>query len=160
MGILQPPVVLVDQSRDLNDRFYLILNELVKTYSLAKTHPNDISPLNSSKTNLESYSENMALMLALQNDYFLYKNNVNSAIDSMIKTIGNGNNQLNELESQNKVLHLQLDNLKNSSNQAEGLFDDAQITRNQLLVSNWILFGIIVGGGFIYYKSLKTTAQA
>ena len=63
--------------------------------------------------------------------------------------------KINTLEAQNKVLSAQLANLKSSSHSAEGLFDDAQISRNQLLVSNLILFGIMAGGGFMYYKSLK-----
>jgi hypothetical protein len=100
----------------------------------------------------------MALMLTLQNDYFLYKNRVVSASEAMLDSISTANNKLNVLESQNKVLQLQLNNLKGSSYSAEGLFDDAQITRNQLLASNWILFAIMASGGFLYYKSLNNPA--
>ena len=154
-----PPAALTDQSKDLNDRFYLILNELVKTYTLAKSKPNDISPYNSAKTNEQAHAANLALMMTLQNDYFLYKNSVVSASEAMLDNINSANNEINVLESQNKILQLQLNNIQSSSYSAEGLFDDAQITRNQLLASNWILFAIMVSGGVLYYKSLKNSAQ-
>jgi len=153
-----PPAALTDESKDLNNRFYLILNELVKTYTLAKSKPADTSPSDSSQTNKQLYDQNMALMLTLQNDYFLYKNRVVSASEAMLDSISTANNKLNVLESQNKILQLQLNNLKGSSYSAEGLFDDAQITRNQLLASNWILFAIMASGGFLYYKSLNNPA--
>jgi hypothetical protein len=150
--------VLTDQSKDLNDRFYLILNELVQTFSLAKSSPDAISPSDGSQTNGQIYATNLKLMQVLQNDYFLYKNNIVAASETLLQSMNEANNQINGMESQNKILHLQLDNLKNSTHSAEGLFDDAQITRNQLLVSNWILFAIIASGGILYYKSMKTAA--
>lgn len=150
-----PPVALTDQLKELNNRFYLILNELVKTYTLAKSKPNDISPFNVSQTNKQLYDSNIAMMLALQNDYFLFKNTLVSASETMFGSINTANSEINVLESQNKVLQRELNNLQTSSYSAEGLFDDAQITRNQLLVSNWILFASMVIVGALYYKSLK-----
>jgi hypothetical protein len=93
-------------------------------------------------------------MQTLQNDYFLYKNNIIAANDTLRQNITDGNSEVTVLEAQNQVLALQLANIQTSSYSAEGLFDDAQITRNQLLASNWILFAIIVGGSVMYYKSL------
>ena len=77
----------------------------------------------------------------------------------LMKSMTNEHEEVNILEAQNKVLKLQLNNLQTTSYSAEGLFDDAQITRNQLLVSNWILCAIIVCGGVLYYKSITTRAQ-
>ena len=149
------PLFLTDKAKMLNDLFYLRLNEIVKSYPSSKINPSNPSQYNSNKTNKELYDSEMNQMLTLQNDYFFYKNDViklNETIQTEIKEI---DIELNELETKNKVLKTQLDSLKGSSYSAEGLFDDAQITRNQLFFSNFILFGVIAGGGYMYYKRFK-----
>ena len=142
------PFALTDKTKDLNDRFYLIINKIVKSYPSTKLYPND-------NANASLYNSSMAEMERLQNDYFLYKNSIVKVSEDLQHEIVNSNENINALEGQNKILRVQYENLKGSSYSAEGLFDDAQISRNQLLVSNIILFGIMAGGGFIYYKSLK-----
>jgi hypothetical protein len=155
MVIPKTPIVLIDKSKDLNDRFYLILNEVVKTYPSAKLHPDINSKYDYSQKNNALYKSNLDALHALQNEYFLYKNEVVSASQSMLQSIQDMDSQITVLENKNKILNIQFENLKNNSYSAEGLFDDAQITRNQLLVSNFILFGVICGGGFLFYKKLK-----
>lgn len=145
---------VTDQAKDLNDRFYLILNQLVAIYPAYKANPDALSAVDNTKTNKQVYQSSMSLMQTLQNDYFLYKNNIIAANDTLRQNITDGNSEVTVLEAQNQVLALQLANIQTSSYSAEGLFDDAQITRNQLLASNWILFAIIVGGSVMYYKSL------
>jgi hypothetical protein len=142
------PFALTDQTKNLNDRFYLLLNKIVNSYPSTKINPND-------SMNNTIYATNMAKMEDLQNEYFLYKNSVVQASEAIQNAITDGNNEVNALEAQNKVLRIQFENLKTSSYSAEGLFDDAQISRNQLWVSNFILFGIMAGGGYMYYKSTK-----
>ncbi len=144
------PFALTENTKKLNDRFYILLNKIVESYPSTKINPND-------KENLSAYSANMAKLENLQNEYFLYKNAVVMESEGIQKSIVDGNNEINALDGKNKVLRLQFENLKNSSDSAEGLFDDAQISRNQLWVSNFILFGIMAGGGFLYYKKLKTS---
>lgn len=149
------PLVLSDRAKMLNDQFYLYLNEIVKSYPSSKVNPTNPSIYNVNKTNQELYNNAMGQMLVLQNDYFLYKNDViktNETIQTEIKEI---DTEINKLESQNKVLSSQLDNLKASSYSAEGLFDDAQITRNQLYVSNIIFFCVLISGGYMFYKKMK-----
>ena len=46
-----PPVFLSDEARDLNDRFYLILNNLVASFPYAKMNPNDPTVYNTNITN-------------------------------------------------------------------------------------------------------------
>jgi len=140
------PTILTGKAKNLNDKFYLLLNEIVKTYPSSKFNADPVSST--------LHTENMARILVLQNDYFLYKNEVVDASEKIQYNIAVVDEHINVLEGQNKVLSLELDNLKNSSYSAEGLFDDAQITRNELLVSNFILFATICGGGFMYYKSI------
>jgi hypothetical protein len=142
------PFALTDKTKDLNDRFYLIMDKIITSYPSTKLYPND-------NANNNKYSDSMAKMQKLQNECFLYKNTVVKASEDIQRSILGGNDTINALEGQNKVLRVQYENLKSSASSAEGLFDDAQISRNQLLVSNFILFGIMAGGGFMYYKSLK-----
>jgi len=150
-----PPIVFTAQAKQLNDKFYLTLNEIIKTYPIAQLKPTINSQYDRSKTNKSFYDANMNKMLALQNEYFIFKNTVVSSTEKIEKEITETDKKITVLENQNKVLKLQLDNLKSSSHSAEGLFDDAQITRNELLFSNFLLFGVMCGGGFMYYKSIK-----
>jgi hypothetical protein len=148
MSDIQPPAVLTDKAKYLNDKFYLILNEIVKTYPSVKLDPN--------KNNQMAYDANMEKMKRLQNEYFLFKNDVTRASENILKKLAEIDAQINGLENQNKVLRFQLDNLQSSTYSAEGLFDDAQITRNELLVSNFIFFGVMCGGGYMYYQSITS----
>jgi hypothetical protein len=149
------PTVLIDKSKDLNDRFYLILNEVVKTYPSANLHPDVRSKYDNTQKNNALYQSNLKALHALQSEYFLYKNQVVRASQHMLQSIQDMDSEITVLENKNKILNLQFENLKNNSYSAEGLFDDAQITRNQLLISNIIFFGVICGGGFMFYKKLK-----
>lgn len=152
--IPKPPMVLIDKSKDLNDRFYLILNEVVKTYPSANLHPDVYSKYDNRQKNDALYTSNLAELHTLQNEYFLYKNEVVRASQNMLQTVADLDAQITILENKNKVLNVQFDNLKSNSYSAEGLFDDAQITRNQLLISNFILFGVICTGGVMFYKKI------
>ena len=149
------PLFLTDKAKILNDKFYLELNETVKSYPISKATPDGIAIYNRSETNKEMHEANMVKMLNLQNEYFIYKNDVIKSNETIQKEINEIDKELNGLEAQNKVLSTQLDSLKGSSYSAEGLFDDAQITRNQLFFSNIVLFGTIAGLGYMFYKSIK-----
>jgi hypothetical protein len=153
--ILTPPNVLIDRSKELNDQFYLILNEVVKTYPSAKLYPDGSSKYDRNQKNDALYQSNLSALHALQNEYFMYKNQVVKTSQNILQTVMNIDAQITIIENKNKVLGKQFDNLKSNSYSAEGLFDDAQITRNELLVSNFILFGVICGGGFMFYKKLQ-----
>ena len=152
--IPKTPKVLIDKSKDLNDRFYLILNEVVKTYPSATLHPEVYSKYDNRQKNNALYTSNLAALHELQNEYFLYKNEVVRASQNMLQSVADMDAQITILENKNKVLNVEFDNLKSNSYSAEGLFDDAQITRNQLLISNFILFGVICSGGVMFYKKI------
>jgi hypothetical protein len=147
------PVFLTDQAKDLNDRFYLYLNQLVNLYPESKLNPS-VVPINSTKTNLQLYNTVMSQMMALQNDYFLYKNLIMQTSHNLLKNVNNIDNQINELDRENKILTSQLNEMANSSQSAEGMLDDTQITRNQIFYGNIILFIIMVSGGYFYYKKV------
>ena len=147
------PVFLTDQAKDLNDRFYLYLNQLVNLYPASKLKPTDV-PRDSTKTNLQLYNAAMSQMIALQNDYFLYKNLIMQTSNNLLKNVNNIDNQINELDAENKMITSKLNEMANSSQSAEGMLDDTQITRNQIFYGNIILFIIMVSGGYFYYKKV------
>ena len=141
------PVFLTDTAKNLNDKFYLILNNLINTYPAGKLHGSDTSISDSTKTNLQVYQDHMSQMMQLQNQYFIYKNSIAKNSQDMLVFI-------NVLDAANKNLTGQLASMSSSTQSAEGMLDDSQITRNQMLYGNIFLFGIMVGGGYIYYKKV------
>ena len=148
------PVFLTDQAKNLNDKFYLLLTNLVDSYPESKLHPTATSSKDKSKTNLQIYNDNMTKMLKLQNDYFLYKNSIVKSSQDLMKYINSVDDQINVLDSENKALNIQIAEMANSSHSAEGMLDDSQITRNQIFYGNVILFLIMAGGGYTYYKKV------
>ena len=72
--------------------------------------------------------------------------------DTLLDTVKNIDTNIDILETENKELKGQIDELANSARSAEGMLDDSQITRNQVFYGNIILFLILAGGGYIYYK--------
>ena len=98
----------------------------------------------------------MANMKQLQSDYFLYKNQVITDGETILKHLKETDDAINVLDLSNEKMKTRVDELAGSSNSAEGMLDDTQLTRNQLFVGNIVLFAIIAAGGFIYYK--KKTA--
>ena len=153
-----PPVFLSDQARELNDRFYLLLNNLVAAFPYAKIKPNDPTTYDANITNQADFDNNMALMLQLQNDYFLYKNSVVSNSQAVLKEMHAIDNQVNILDQQNAILRTQVNELSNSGRSAEGMLDDSQVTRNQLFYGNIILCIIMASGGYLYYKKVYSAA--
>ena len=150
------PVFLTDQAKNLNDEFYLLLNNLVESYPASKLKPNVTSVSDNTKTNLQIYNANMARMMKLQNDYFIYKNSIVKSSEDLMKYINSVDDQINTLDNENKMMRNKLEEMANSSHSAEGMLDDTQITRNQLFYGNIILFSIMAAGGYTYYKKVFT----
>ena len=62
--------------------------------------------------------------------------------------------RIRSTENKTKELLMKLNDLKSSSYSAEGLFDDAQLTRNQILIGNIVLFIVISVLGYIAYLNI------
>ena len=150
------PIFLTDKAKELNDRFYLKLNEIVKHFPKAKFKPDEPYIEDRSKTNKLIYNEMMKNMMLLQNEYFVYKNDISRESQDLLKYINDLDSKILKLDSETNKLNNKLKELKGSSHSAEGLFDDAQITRNELLVGNIFLFIVISVGGFFGYKYIKS----
>jgi len=154
------PIFLTDQAKELNDRFYLKLNEIVKHFPNAKLNPDEQYIEDRTKTNKFVYDAMMKNMLLLQNDYFVYKNDVSKESQDLLKYINVLDSKIVELDNHTNKLNNTLKELKSSSYSAEGLFDDAQITRNELLVGNVFFFIVIAVGGFFGYKYIKSSVSS
>jgi len=143
--------LLTNKAKDLNDRFFLYLNEIVKVFPNAKESPTLISRYNSDKTNQQVYESSINEMVKLQTDYFMFSNLVTKETNELFKRLNDLDNNIRSIDTKNKELMTKLKDLKGSTYSAEGLFDDAQLTRNQVLVGNVILFLTISAGGYIGY---------
>ena len=155
-----PPVFLSDQARDLNDRFYLILNNLVASYSGAKFKPDDFTIDDNTITNMNEYNKNMGQMQQLQSDYFTYRNSVVKNSEAMLTQFAEMDARVNALDAENASLKSRLADLGDSGRSAEGMLDDSQITRNQMFYGNIVLFIIMVAGGIFYYKKVYKASPA
>lgn len=151
------PVFLTDQAKDLNDRFYLILNNLVDIYPDYKLKPTATSIEDNTKTNLQVYTDNMNKMMKLQTEYFIYKNTIVRNSQDLLDKMNSIDDQINILDKENKKLSRQIGEMANSGYSAEGMLDDTQITRNQIFYGNIFLFIIMMSGGYMYYKKVIKT---
>ena len=148
------PVFLTDQAKNLNDAFYLTLDKLIKSYPEYKLHPSENSVHDATKTNLQYYNATMTDMMNLQNKYFMYKNSIAVNSQGLIAQINGIDDEINVLDTENLELKRKINEMASSSQSAEGMLDDRQITRNQVLMGNIILFIIMATGGFLYYKKV------
>ena len=152
------PVFLTDQAKNLNDQFYLILNNLVDTYPAAKLHAAETSAFDNTMTNKLVYDAIMSKMMKLQSDYFTYKNSIEKNSEDLMIYVNSVDDEINILDGENKELYKKLDEMANSSHSAEGMLDDSQLTRNQMFYGNIILFAIMATGGYMYYKRVINKA--
>jgi len=152
--------LLNNKAKDLNDRFFLLLNEIVHIFPDAKIKPNIISKYDTSKTNKELYDFSIDEMLKLQTDYFMFNNLITKETNNMLKHLNGLDSSIRSTENKTKELLMKLNDLKSSSYSAEGLFDDAQLTRNQILIGNIVLFIVISVLGYIAYLNITQQSQS
>jgi hypothetical protein len=146
--------LLTNKAKDLNDHFFLLLNEIVKIFPDAKMKPSMISKYDNSKTNKQLYEYSIGEMLKLQTEYFMFNNLVTNETNEMLKSVNELDTTIRNSDIKNKELLDKLNDLQSSTYSAEGLFDDAQLSRNQLLFGNVVLFLAISAGGYIGYKKI------
>jgi hypothetical protein len=153
MGDMINSNLLTTKAKDLNDRFFLLLNEIVKVFPGAQLNPTKMAQYDSERTNKEIYDYSINEMLKLQTEYFMFNNLVTKETNDIFTRLSDLDNNIRSTDTKNKELMTRLNDLKGSSYSAEGLFDDAQLTRNQILVGNIILFITISAGGYIGYNT-------
>ena len=140
------PSTYENLNNELNQRYVIILDEIVKTYPSYKANPKFNSYSN-------SYAKNMSNLQELQTEYFLLKNNLSKNTDELQKDIKQIDEMLYELEEETKKQREEYNNLKNSDNAAYGQLTDSKTLYNQQLLGNWLLLMMFSG---LTYNLLTT----
>ena len=146
------PSFFTTKIKELNDKFELILIKIVSNYPDMRKNPNDTT-----NTKTIAYHDGLSRMKTLQSEYFLFKNSMLKESENLSKYGKEIDNKINEMEEKNKIIQAKLDSIKASSDSAMGLLDDTQLTRNQLFVGNILLFILLIGGGYVFYKKTNNT---
>lgn len=125
-----------NKKKELNQRFFIIVDEVVKTYPNFKSNPD--SPVKS-----EIYKKNISNLDKLQLDYFLFKNDLEKRVDNVHKEVKQIDDDIYELDEENKRLKRELALLVNGDNAAGGRLVDSRALYNIQFTGNIILFIII-----------------
>jgi hypothetical protein len=150
------------QLKDLNNQFYVLLDEMVQNYPSSRTSSVGTGTAgtgtgtSSVGTGTSAYNENQFAMKKLQNQYFLFKNTVIQESDRMSSFGKKIELQMEKLDEDNEILKNKFESLKGSDGSAAGLLDDTQLTRNQLVFGNVILALCMLVGGYLYYNKSTT----
>jgi hypothetical protein len=137
------------QLNEINDGFYLIIDELVLLIPNYRTYPN-----------LPTYAENYGAALQnfkeIQAEFFMLKNNIENDLQVIDNNIEIKNSQIGVLDAEINVLKDRLDSLINSNDAGEGLLTDTELLHNQKYVGNMILLITVLGLCYMN-KSLVNT---
>jgi chromosome segregation ATPase len=144
---MQSPTTYENLNNELNQRYVIILDEIVKTYPSYKANP---------KFNAysQAYTKNMSNLQQLQTEYFLFKNRLSKDTNDLQREIKQIDEMIYELEEETKILREEYTNLKNSDNAAHGRLTDSETLYNQQLLGNWLLLLAFSG---MTYNLLTTT---
>jgi len=128
-----PSSLFADTNKDLNQRYNIIIGEIVKSYPSYKANP-------TFNTYEDRYKLNINNLQKLQSDVFLLKNDLGKNIDNVQKDITHIDETIFKLEEENKVLRQQLADLNNSDNAAHGMLTDSKTLYLQQLTGNCLMF--------------------
>ena len=140
------PEHYVKRRKELNNRYYLILNEITTLFPKYKSSPD-------STTYSTEFITDTGNMNKLQSDFFLLRNDIEKNISSLGRNIKQVDSKISNIEKENRNLSGKVRTLKSGGDAAKGMFDDTQLIYNQQVIGNLLLGGAIAGIGVIYYKS-------
>ena len=133
------------QSNELNQRYTIIIDEVVKTYPSHKAN----TIINSQE---DAYKQNINNLQKLQEEFFILKNSLNKDTDVLQKNIKEIDEKIYILEEENKKLKAELTLLNNSDNAAHGRLTDSRTLYNQQLLGNLLIFLSFSGITYLYYR--------
>lgn len=146
MNSYSPPSYYDKTLKDLNTRYYSVIENLAKFFPRTKLYPE-----------FEAYSKpfikDTSEMTKLQSDFFMFKNDLESDIDHLDKDIRSVNEQIASTEKENEELAAKLTALRNTNDASYGMLQDTKLLYNQLLTGNWVLFVLLVGVIYKYRAS-------
>jgi len=150
MNSYSPPSYYDKTLKDLNTRYYSVIENLAKFFPRTKLYPEF-------KAYSTPFTKDTSEMTKLQSDFFLFKNDLESDIDHLDKDIRSVNEQIAATEKENKMLTEKLASLRNSNDASYGMLQDTKLLYNQLLTGNWVLFVVLVGVIYKYRSSSGST---
>ena len=142
----RPPSYYEKTLKDLNTRYYSVLTTIAQLFPKTKLYPD--FPAYS-----KPFTKEMSDLNKLQTDFFLFRNDLESDMDHLDKDIRNVNDKIAQFEAENKELTVTLNALLNSNNASHGMLHDSTLLYNQQLSCNWLMFFIIIGVVYKYYKN-------
>ena len=146
--VITTPKYYADSLKDLDNRYYYILEEFSNSYPYAKTYPDEQNYIDALQTIENDLNETEGELFQLNNN-----------LERDIRTLGRDskiiNKKINEIQKENTYLKKRLKGMSGSKEAAIGMFDDIQLRYNQYLLGNCIFFIAIIGVGAGFYKSQK-----
>ena len=124
--------------KELDTKFSLILDEIIKSYSIYKMNQDYPEYQN-------LYSSNMNNLEKIKSDIFLLQNSLENDNQKLIDYINIADSKIEQLQEENDTLHSKFKYLYSSYNTSDGLIDETQYLYNMKLLELFIsLVGIVV----------------
>ena len=138
------------KNRHLNERFFIILEDFVNQYKIAKSHPE-----------VEEYSNTLANTQAryqkLEKDIFLQRNHLEKINLEMNRRIRKQTRNINEYRKSVEVLKRNAKRLKPIENSSEGMFREEREMYTILHYETIALItGIVLASGLTYSTFRKS----
>ena len=153
MNSYSPPSYYDTSLKDLNKRYYSVIENLAKYFPRNKLYPDY-------KAYSDPFNRETSEFNKIQTDFFLFKNNLESDIDNLDKDIQSVNERISNTEKENKTLDARLASLRNSNDASYGILQDTKLLYNQMLTGNWLMFFILIGVVYKYRATVGATLSA
>lgn len=143
LGSYNPPTYYEKSLKELNKRYYLILDNIASLFPKNKLYPEFPGYA-------KPFTKEMSDLDKIQSDFVVFKTDLESDSDHMDKDIRLVNEEIAQLDKDNKMLKSKLALLTTSGDASVGMLQDTKLLYNQELSGNWLLFFILVG---VLYKT-------
>lgn len=138
------------KNRHLNERFFMILEDFVHEYKIAKSHP-DVIEYSNRLGNTESEYK------TLQKDMFIQKNHLNQLVLEMNARIRKQTRDIDEYRKKVALLKMRAKHLKPIENSSEGLYkEEREIYTLYYYETLALIIGICMASGLTYATFRKT----
>lgn len=132
------------KNRHLNERFFLILENFVYEYKVAKSHPDLDIYTDKLQNTMNSYEE-------LEKDIFMQKNHLERLNQETYNRIKQQDKAINEYRKEVKLLKKNIERLIPIKNSSIGLYDEeVEIYQKIHYEILGFIFGIILATGMTY----------
>jgi len=138
------------KNRHLNERFFIILEDFVNEYKIAKSHPDAIEYITKLGNTESAYK-------TLQKDMFMQKNHLNRLVLEMNARIRKQTRNIEEYKKKVALLKMEAKHLKPIENSAEGLYkEEKEMYTMYYYETLALIIGICMASGLTYATFRKT----